>query len=161
MIVCCKRPIHSTRYLTSKRSYFIHRTWEHCVKEHEPEMILPFFSFLLSWTPKRWYDGFDASWNICRDGFLHGVISDFVKSQVDKHRTNNEDDVLCCSALTRNGVYSVLSGMHVYCTYMIKSRKDSKGYNWTEVVNNRIVCILYHHTFVMSGKYRTQHISRS
>ena len=38
--------VHSTWHLTSERSYFIHRTWHHCVKEYEPETFFFFFIIL-------------------------------------------------------------------------------------------------------------------
>ena len=129
----CRYGIHSTRYLTTERRYW-HRTWHHCVKEYEPEMILLFFLFYYIENPRN-RSCFDISWNICHDGFLHGVISDFVKLQVDKHRTSNEDDVLCCSTLTRNGVSWVTRMViAILIIYMIKLRKDSKGCKWIEVV---------------------------
>ena len=73
-----------------------------------------FYFFFLILKTQRWYDGLDISWNNYHDGFCHGVVADFVKWQVDKHRTKNEDDVFFRSTLSRNTCFFILSSMHVY-----------------------------------------------
>ena len=72
-------------------------------------LVIFFFPSNGCWKPKRWYDDFNISWRVCDDGFLRGVISDFVKWQA----MNKEEGLSClqhCSSFFNRVFQKIVFG---------------------------------------------------